>query len=683
MNKPIHSINSTQDRRYLGITYFAMLLGVLIAVLATSRSELSAFGRDSESTIQFGQSTVAETPDFATVHLRDPWDMTEYSDISQFMNISGQLDLTRNIAVKNGVFSASSAGAGEVGQGAFFFLLFPGYPDVMQVGKIGVHAPIDSAEYNCLYLAMKVDSTTPAPGKNPDQWRAEWYADQRLNLNGAPYGLGQELLYPEAGKGTPTPDWRLHKMNLGAPSISPTTLAAWRSQNSWQGLRIDPSMQAGATFAVDWARLTTCDANEVAISWTPNRTITAIWLKEVDSDHFVRVAADIAGERGAYDLDIQGVIAGEYTVGLGDATSCCIEESSEKLTIQAAPIVHFVKPSFTSGVDYATLQGNTWDFSDASDVVDVGNIAIDYQDGNVDFTTPPGRGLVDRNPQLYLNVPTTIDTKRYRYMTFRMYTEWDASWQDIVSGMVARWIWRMPSINKDSIPCDLVSQDIPFDIGWQTYTIDLHHFFNGGAEATSPANTPRCPPISYPPQQPPVNVAGNQTHWFNTQEVIGIRFDPNENISCGYAESTGKSFIPCSDYRQKIDWITLTAVDEVQQGEPYEITLDLNQVLDSSELTYYYTTDSAQPRQNRAVRYEETIEPAPRPNGKVLLYLPVAARPASKVNGYADVVQPQIPATFAWDTADVAPGAYTICVDAGPADSALLYCSEAQINVLP
>src|SRR5215212_2600496 len=66
---------------------------------------------------------VAETKDFATQVLRDPWDMSELTDISQYLNGSGQRNLVQNISVTDGVFSAQSTSAKD----ADFYPLFPGY----------------------------------------------------------------------------------------------------------------------------------------------------------------------------------------------------------------------------------------------------------------------------------------------------------------------------------------------------------------------------------------------------------------------------------------------------------------------------------------------------------------------------------------------------------------------------
>lgn len=617
---------------------------------------------------------VSQGNDFATLELRDPWDMDQYSDISQYMNESAQRDLIRNVSVADGIFSGYSVGEGITGGNAYFSLLFPGYLEATKAGKIGYRYPIDSAQYHCLYVAMKVDSGAAHPQMGPDVWRVFWFGDQRLNTGGAPYGFGVEALYPEALAAQPTHMWKLYKMDLANPPISDPAFSKWEDLAQWQGLRIDPTVQGDVNFAIDWARLTDCTPTTATISWTPDRSISALWLKPEGAEHYIRIQDGINGASGALELDVQGLQAGEYVVGLGSASSCCISESNDNLVVNATPIVNFISPSYTSGEDYATAVGNTWDFSQDADVTALNNTSGSVQSGALKITTPSG-DFPGGDAQVTLNTPASLSTGKYRYLSFRMKTEWDAPWQDVVSGMVGRWIWTGPGRSGD---CTLASEAFAIDVGWHTYYIDLHHFFNGAAEAASPVGSPACPPIAYPPRNPPSDRAGNATHWFNTSEVSQLRFDPNENISCAYAEATGRPFIPCSDYRQEIDWIALTAVDEVAKGEPYTVVLDLNKEMDDTNFKVYYTTDISEPRQHRATAYEGSSAEEPAPNARFRLYLPSVFRPTPATNSFEE---PTTPFEFAWDTQSVNAGEYYICVEADDGLNASTHCSETPVKV--
>src|SRR3990172_2092576 len=141
-----------------------------------------------------------EGRDFSTGRLGDAWDMAEYTDISQYINQSGQANLLEDISVAGGVFSARATALRQ----ASFHLLFPGYLNALLIGNVGRFYPIDVNTYKCLYVAAKVDSGPPENG-SPDQMVVYWFADEELN--GGTWGLTIPgiWMYPEAGAGTPIP----------------------------------------------------------------------------------------------------------------------------------------------------------------------------------------------------------------------------------------------------------------------------------------------------------------------------------------------------------------------------------------------------------------------------------------------------------------------------------------------
>ena len=138
--------------------------------------------------------------------------MSEYSDISQFINQSGQASLLQSIQVVGGVFSASAV------VDAQFFVLFPGYDTAMQIGKVGHAYPIRPDIYKQLTLAVKVNSGPPDPG--PDSLQIFWFADSRLNGPGGVWGYSRGiLLHPEADRGIPNPVWKLYRIDLSSSGV--------------------------------------------------------------------------------------------------------------------------------------------------------------------------------------------------------------------------------------------------------------------------------------------------------------------------------------------------------------------------------------------------------------------------------------------------------------------------------
>jgi hypothetical protein len=592
-------------------------------------------------------SPVAESPDFATLELRDPWDMEQYTDVSQYLNESGQRSLVSNPAASDGLFTGQSVGDVTSGN-AYFFPLFPGYETAMLIGKVGHRYPIDAGTYHCLYFAMRVDSHA-ANGFGPDQFRLFWFGDDRLNSGNAQWGGSIGIaLYPEAGANAPTQGYRLYRVDLATVQrVAGNT--SWNGRATWEGIRIDPTINSGISFAVDWVRLTTCAANGHNFTWTPNNSVKALWLKAAGTGRFIRIAENLNGQSGAASIDLQGVPPGSYTVGVGTNITCCIEQSTSSLVINQTPIVDFVRPSFYSGADYASQFGLPWNFSSAGDIVNSNNMAYTVGGGLMDTTTPSGQYPAGVDAQFFMRLPQPVAPSHYRYLSFRLLTDWKDPWQNTPDGMIVRVVWGVLGVS--GIPanrCFLVSQDIPIDIGWNTYWVDFGESFNGTPEESSI--------IDCPTQLP---------SWTNSPPILELRIDLNENVSVAANPPGGGG-----SFHQQVDWMRLTAIDRVDKGTPFPVRLSINR--DVSRLTYYYTTNPASPTQTPARPYS-----SPQASGQFRLLLPYLTQPASP----AMAGLPAATHGFIWDTAGVTPNSYYLCVKAEAGGNSGTYCSEAPVIV--
>ena len=640
-----------------------MLSFILIAAVLTAVAALNApLSAQRELTAAVPNDPVAEAGDYATLVLGDPWDMSEYSDVSKYINEAGERDVLRNIVVANGQFSATSVGDVMTAQNGWFHVLFPGYETSVHVGKIGSAMPIQSNQYQCLYMALKTDS----PAANlfgPDQYRVFWWGDDRINTQGAPYGFTQGIaLYPEYGAAAPNPIWKLYKIDLANTRMPPEVpgLVRWQDKATWQGIRIDPTINANVNFAVDWVRLTSCQAQPVTVTFIPNPSITAVWLRPVNSNHRILVATDVNGANRSYQLDIQGVQPGEYYVGFGTHgvnASCCISESTTTLKINQTPIVHFTNPTLYTGEDFATVSGNAWDMDSPADIISVECISTHWFENNaLWFVTPPDAqqppdcvgGPPDYvgDARLRFNMPNgqTINPAEYRYLSFRMFD--GQPWQRIPRGSMARLVWTIQGdSNRPGYECHLVSQDITFNVGWNTYTVDLWDVLGGSAEewAGECASLPK--------------------NWRESSPILKLRFDPNENITSG-------------NFQQALDWLRITKPNRVKQGEFYPIGLDNFFPNQNPTITLYYTTNPAtQPKQQVLVVYEPSLPGEP-PSGDYALYLPVITNGVLPVGVDSDY-------TFLWDTRTVALGEYYICAEVTDGLNQAIFCSKASITVTP
>jgi hypothetical protein len=583
-----------------------VLLSV-IALMASPGKLIKNALAASPIAITYPTEPIPEGKDFATLVLRDPWDMSQFTDISQNLNSSGSKDLVRNISVANGLFMATSSSTD-----ASFYTLFPGYSRI-SVGKVGQDYPVDNSTYKCMYIAMQVNTSAA------DQFQIFWFANKKL-ANGA-FGSTKGIpLYPEAGKNQPTPNMRLYMVNLSTTSHFNNS---WNSMPSVQGIRIDPTLKANVAFSVDWVRLTNCNPVTATLTWTGGTSAnTAIWLRPVGTTRDIRVASDVVGESGSYELDVQGIAPGSYYVGLGTANNCCsqMDTSSSPLVINQTAVITFTRPTFSSG------PGISWDFNSKTDVTRLQNFKSTlFANGLLTMITASSNRP---DPRVYLKTPV-MNTNSFRYLSFRMYTKnGSAPWQNISAGMIARWIWTIKG--PLNTRCSLISSDIAYDVGYQTYTIDLYDPYNGKALERAG------------------NCAGLPSTWQASGSILGLRFDPNENVSC---RSTNPPFVlkTCGDFVQKLDWIRLTRTDRVVRGTVFPIGITLNRLPSTlSSLAFYYTTSLSDPTQFSAVG-------------------------TTQISSF-DV-------TYQWDTKGVASSTYYICAQANDGYNPVIYCSESPVIV--
>ena len=583
--------------------------------------------------------TVAEGKDFATNVLGDPWDMKEYSDLSQYINRSGQeLNLENlNLDSVNGIFSATT-----LTSDAWFFPLFPGYETAVLIGKIGENYPIVSSDYHCLYMAAKIDSPANTPQAPAlDVMRVFSFDDEKLGgLNDRSKMSLSQIVLDKETPWAPPQIWKIYKIDLVNDYVSAAPpFARWNEKTLWKGFRINPTIYANINFAVDWVRLTDCNArtimlNQLSVGITYSFSLVTPDGREILVDKF-----SAAGSSASVDL--QGVAPGTYPYRLKAGN---VQVATGMVTVDAAPIVSFTKPSTTSGVDYAASMGNSWDFNDSSDfhpvygTHDLVNPA--FSNGIFSFSVPsntPGTNTIDSI--IYLNTPQIIPTaNRFRYLTVRLYTE--GMWQNVPQGMMARWVWTVP-VGPVPQACWLVGQDIPYDIGWNTLTLDLSQDFTGSVEETA---GDYC--------------AGIPRHWRDTFNVDMLRFDPSEYELPGYSN-------------QAVDYIMLTAVDQVKQGALFPVIFNISEPKTGVQMTYYYTTSRAQPTQNLATM--KTKGGGSPSQGPWRLFLPAIT----------NVIIPGPQSDISWDTTGVAIGEYYLCVVSNDGLNTTTFCSDAPVQVIP
>ncbi len=651
---------SVQQRHFFILKQTWLWSAVFMFVAAAIFNSIPATAQTFE--VSVATDPVPEANDFATFILGDPWDMNEFGDISQYLNESGQRNVIYNPVVSDGIFSGKSAGDvlgnPNGAQNGWFFVLFPGYQTAIHTGRAGSKTPVDSSLYKCLYIAMYVESPA-ANNLGPDQYRVFWFGDDRLNTGGAPYGFTTGIpLYPEYGANQPVPIWKLYKVDLPNTPLPPgvSGILPWNGQRYWQGIRIDPTINANINFKVDWVRLTSCAPQTIPVQFTPDSRINAIWLRPQGANYYIRVATNVNGSSGSYAMDVQGIAPGSYYVALGDQFRWDIAESGEMITINQTPILRFENPTFYTGQDYATSVGNPWDMSSSADYYNIQCATYGQGDGVLWLNTKPGsqqstqcKGpvLKEADPKVYLTTPQPINPAEYRYLTFR-YRDTNP-WQYVAKGTIIRLVWTVQGDSgRPGYECHLVSQDMPYDVGWNTYTIDLWDAFAGSAETWQG----ECSTL-------PKN-------WRQSSPILKIRLDPNENITD-------------HDFYQEIDWIKLTKSIAISRGELYRIQMKpVLSINDIKNINIYYTTDpNNAPTQSLAEL--TAYQTRPSITGSYFVYLPIIIK-----GGYSGYTNPDPTLVeYLWDTTNVQPDQYYLCAQVDDGINQTINCSNAPVVILP
>ncbi len=660
------------------------ILLVLSLLLTTQMGEMRTRAQDINAVI-VPANVFPESKDYATTLLENAWDMNEFYDVSTLMQGAGHYPYLNSFSVQNGIFLGNTMYGYPGSNLSWHWVAHWGFPEGMLLeNRMGMVNPIRPADYQCLYFAMKIDSPDwyPASPYPPDGFLVQWYstinyAQQPMyKPNGATnliYSYPEDVfVFPSS---TLVTKWKLFKVNLNSPInglIDPVNSAAWSSRpEGWQAFQFMPTTFANANFAIDWMRLTSCanDAQQQAtITFSPSASLHAVWIRPAGTTRNIQVDTDISGwgtfngSSGTYSLDTKGLMPGRYLVGVGDYNGAGIQWSASELVINQSVIPFFDRPSPYSGEDYAAAGGNAWDM-DASDVKRTECMqSVAFTNGLMLMDTPnplqiypycTGPHLPESDAKIYLNLPASLTMAReYRYLSFRLFMSGD--YRLPAEGMMGRWIWT------EDNNCVRVSVDIPYDVGWQTYTIDMYDDHNGTPAEASPSS---C----------------SLEQWDASSRVIELRFDPNENYTGPRPDGT--QVVPAQTFHQEIDWIRLTKPDGVTAGSIFPIMLTLNKdAALLASINFYYTTDRANPKQHLIGSHLDPYVPqevTPTDASAISsVYLPLITN--------HDASQPPLgprEVRYLWNTSGVPVGAYYICAESSDGYNTTVYCSDAVMTI--
>jgi hypothetical protein len=638
-------------------TRFLMVGGTLLVTMVATSTVVSETAASSEATLTISSPSsngviLPEIDEFATMVLGDPWDMNDPTDIAYY-----RATHLANPVFDSGIFSAQLT----QGNGAeAIILLTAGAVNntAMRIGKTGYKYPINADRYR--YLSFRMYSSNP----DCNSGLVEWYADDSYSHNSM--GITTpHLVPPEPCIGRP-PGWYTYVIDLKQQGL-------WQGGKDWSGtireLILHPFAgqgAAGATVKLDWVRLTAADprtARPFIIRWSGDGlggpvTLYARRDAQIFDDNQIIIASNLSASGGSYTFQTGTLPPGTYYIAAANNNGAAWSEGP--LVINAPPQVTITKPSMTSGQEYATVElGRPWDMSSPTDInhnlqawqqtcLTNQSFAGGLYSASLLPNCPSGEYYGD--PILYLgrlnralpdHQDPVIDTQKYRYLSYRFYHSGE---QNVEQGWVARFGWWQVHGNGYTIIEEpVMGRDMIIHEGWNVYEADLW----------APDVVDEAHPI--------------QRSW-HASAPNRLRFDPSE---------LANSLMPATI---KLDWIRLTAVDEVTRGQTFPIRFSLRAGYPVT-MTFYYDSDK-NPHNGRhqiGVRSfaamsdsgtTTVIEPAANSptSGHKRLYLPLT------LNNYCSDC-------YLWNTATVAPGTYYICIETKDPYNTMYYCSEAPVIV--
>jgi hypothetical protein len=366
------------------------VLGVLAVVAGRGPTPVGA-APDAGITVSVTSNPVAESDDYATQILGDPWDMNNPDD-ADWLN-----HMTRP-TYTNGIFSANSTA-----QDSSIFLQYQGWDTAADYlgERSGPNYPIPQGRYS--HLRFRMYSSVA------DQMVVFWFKTH--NWTGQPNGQS-DIVPTQAG-------WHIYDIDLNArANVGTGNFGA----DSWNGLVLNPTWYQGhsnVNIQLDWVRLTPASGPNATINWSGSSSPVSLYVTLGGGDEF-RIAANLPGS-GSYTWAAGAALApGTYTI---HAVSSSGSGTSNPLTINNAPVLNITAPSPSSGEDYATTNlGYSWNLTTMTSLQPV----IQLAGGLFSYSFQPGFLLAtaggDPNLNfLYNDGVHSIDTHRYHYFSYNLY----------------------------------------------------------------------------------------------------------------------------------------------------------------------------------------------------------------------------------------------------------------------
>jgi hypothetical protein len=382
--------------RVIRISAAAALL-IVAAVFVWAGRDV-AYGAENDTvtlTAPAPNTVVAESDDYATQVLNDPWDMNNIEDVDKPNNVV-------NYGVNGGVWTGTTTTPAS--SNVYFQ-----YQDIVNAQhtdgsfsylgeKSGANYPVDSNRFSRLWVRMNSQMSGTS---------IMWFF-RRFDYTGSGNSNFIDV----------TPGWKIYSVDLRATNAGGS--GTWTQNGPFEGLRFDLPWagSSGNVVQLDWARLTPDTGQTVRIAWTAqgsgNVNLYLSYSATATDDNEYQIAS-VSATAGAYSWNTTGMAPGTYYIHaeLNGATS-----SIGPLVVNTAPLVRIDAPSPLSREEYAyAVKAAGWDGNNPNQFEDVRNIA------NLTIAPDNIHGVPTNNdPYLkWLNNDTSnpIDAGKYHFFNVR------------------------------------------------------------------------------------------------------------------------------------------------------------------------------------------------------------------------------------------------------------------------
>jgi hypothetical protein len=374
--------------RALSVTLFTLLAS------ATLLAQDTAHGEPGDTVTLTGpapNTVIAESDDYATKVLGNPWDMNQLDDLDWHHGFSAPV-------LSNGIWNATTR-PGE--WGASVHLQHQSFDNTYSyVGEQdGVNNPIDSNRFSRLWVRMYAQQ----PG-NSVAWAFRRYEYQSA--------ANSNVIQAQVG-------WHIYSIDLrqGGGGGSGT----WTQNGPYGGLRFDPPYAGGNNnVQIDWARLTPDTGQQVSIAWNHTsgsgaRVNLFLSYSPNAAEGNEYLLANVAASNGSYNWVTTGMAPGSYYIHaeLNGAWS-----SIGPLHVNTTPLARIDAPSPASGEDYAyAVRASGWESDNAGQFQRVMYVNPLYfgpsEIYGVPTTNDPSLFWLDQDFNL------RIDAAKYHYFNIR------------------------------------------------------------------------------------------------------------------------------------------------------------------------------------------------------------------------------------------------------------------------